>query len=755
MAIADGVESVDIRVTGRFFYTPQVSPIHNPHEVVMGKAWYFGLISLAALLFCPSAQTDEPTKEQKTEWARRVTSAEPYDSEIPSLDERYPYADLSDEELDQEYTKTEQRLADAQAARKKDYQAFEDYKDSLVREGKTTRQELDMGVYEDPSGRLAELEERLRASRRVVLDTEIAEWKLASEREIREDPDSFLAAEANIQTQFADGRAIGEYWLEKHQQMLAGDPEGWEYAQDQERRARDVRIQAGRPVLEPPLFPEEALPPALQAPASPNPDEVIFNVGAAAQLPPSTTLVKIDPSLIPESGTGSAVTVTYKDLYGPNANPAVIEQIERNEIKRLPAELRRGVPREIQRLFIYGRYENMPRDQKRYVKYVFRRLNQQVKSRQELQQAFGSAYNAAQNMIAPEGLSNQTPANAANAAAYLLMALTQKLLGEVTAATRQRHFAEAFEAVAAEIPRGQAEQVLFIEDVERVWEFTFGAYPRTLEVTGYRTNLRALSEQQTLDLLGKLDDLRQPSEAEHYHFYRFRRAYGATIVGTGERVGERPSIREALQAGGDMGRLMRDGKIDMNLLLEIVRMTYARFREWDDTRRAFRLAYGAQAQASEDLRLAELMDLLDKKQEETGARPVFNGKWRVRFGNWWILTIQEAGGKVSGTIEADYEDAAEKKRKGVGTIKGDRRDNVVIGKAPAQDGISGEISIKRQLKKFNPETRTHDLVMVDHDLKQFQFRIEDDNRLRGEFCYQIGDTAKIGCRSANGERIAD
>jgi len=141
-------------------------------------------------------------------------------------------------------------------------------------------------------------------------------------------------------------------------------------------------------------------------------------------------------------------------------------------------------------------------------------------------------------------------------------------------------------------------------------------------------------------------------------------------------------------------------------------------------------------------------------EEGTGAAEAvsasFGGKWRVYFGFWWVLEIQESGGVVSGSIEHERDS-----KLGNGTITGERRDDVKIGRATPQDGIEGEIAMVRLLTKWNPTIRKSYDDWVEHDLKSFKFRIEDSNRLRGELCVRLKGAAKSTCRAANGERILD
>jgi len=108
------------------------------------------------------------------------------------------------------------------------------------------------------------------------------------------------------------------------------------------------------------------------------------------------------------------------------------------------------------------------------------------------------------------------------------------------------------------------------------------------------------------------------------------------------------------------------------------------------------------------------------------------------------LDIQESNGSVSGKIRYEKDP-----KWGTGTITGERRNDVKIGVAPPQDGIRGDITMVREIPKWDAESRQPYTEWVEHDLKKFQFRIEDDNRLRGEFC------TERRCFSAIGERISD
>lgn len=131
-------------------------------------------------------------------------------------------------------------------------------------------------------------------------------------------------------------------------------------------------------------------------------------------------------------------------------------------------------------------------------------------------------------------------------------------------------------------------------------------------------------------------------------------------------------------------------------------------------------------------------------RQSEADRPSFEGALRVYLQGWWILNIKESDGRVSGTIEYEKDP-----KRGKGTLRGERRDNVKIGAAPPQDGIRGDIAMVREVQKWNPETRKPYAASVEHDFKRFQFRIEDNTRLRGEICTQRK------CFSAIGEKISD
>jgi hypothetical protein len=126
------------------------------------------------------------------------------------------------------------------------------------------------------------------------------------------------------------------------------------------------------------------------------------------------------------------------------------------------------------------------------------------------------------------------------------------------------------------------------------------------------------------------------------------------------------------------------------------------------------------------------------------ARPSFMGASRVYWQGWWILDIQESNGSVSGTIKYEKDP-----KRGKGTIAGEHRNDVRIGTAPPRNGIRGEIAMVREIQKWDPERRRPYTALVEHDLKRFQFRIEDETRLRGEFC------TERRCFSAIGEKIPD
>ena len=89
----------------------------------------------------------------------------------------------------------------------------------------------------------------------------------------------------------------------------------------------------------------------------------------------SKTQSNVDQKLQSIAQSSDVFEVTYADIYGPNANPQLIPIVEAEQLRRLPAELRDGVPRNIQRIFMYGGYENLSREAKTHV----RRGQQQFK----------------------------------------------------------------------------------------------------------------------------------------------------------------------------------------------------------------------------------------------------------------------------------------------------------------------------------------------------------------------------------------
>lgn len=136
------------------------------------------------------------------------------------------------------------------------------------------------------------------------------------------------------------------------------------------------------------------------------------------------------------------------------------------------------------------------------------------------------------------------------------------------------------------------------------------------------------------------------------------------------------------------------------------------------------------------------------------TRPSFNGVWRVYWQVWWELDIQASNGSVTGNImrvkKNQNGDFAKDPKWSKGTITGERSNDVKIGKAPPQDGIRGDITIEREIQKWDSVSRKSYPKWVEYDLKKFQFRIEKDTRLKGEFCLESGK-----CFSVNGEKVLD
>jgi hypothetical protein len=129
-------------------------------------------------------------------------------------------------------------------------------------------------------------------------------------------------------------------------------------------------------------------------------------------------------------------------------------------------------------------------------------------------------------------------------------------------------------------------------------------------------------------------------------------------------------------------------------------------------------------------------------------KSVFNGRWRIYYQGWYVLEIQEGHDEVSGEIW--YENDT---KRGDGSLSGKRLDNLVIGRAPPQDGIKGEFEMVKEIQKYDREEKKYYPALVQHDFKSFKFRIEGGNKLRGELCFRAKGDGKSLCRSVNGERV--
>lgn len=129
-------------------------------------------------------------------------------------------------------------------------------------------------------------------------------------------------------------------------------------------------------------------------------------------------------------------------------------------------------------------------------------------------------------------------------------------------------------------------------------------------------------------------------------------------------------------------------------------------------------------------------------------KSAFNGQWRIYYQGWYVIEIQESHGEVSGEIwhESDT-------KRGDGSLSGKRLDNLVIGRAPPQDGIKGEFEMVKEIQEYDREEKKYYPALVQHDFKSFKFRIEDGNKLRGELCFRAKGGGVSLCRSVNGEKV--
>ncbi len=492
------------------------------------------------LLICGAAawtQTPPLTHEQKVANARRLISSTVYASEFGRPVGPEPYAGMTDAQLQQEVARHKsgyEELARQEHATRKE---FDTYRQKLVDEGKTTHGMIES--YTDPTGRLQQVRTNWEKSSKGLCDNNLTQWNLETELKIRTDPDFFIAVEARLQADLKDDTA--QVLRELAERVKAGDREA-------------MKILGIDP------------PPRTRPVESKTPTKIAIRLPA----------VKTE--------------FTYADLYGPEMDPRIIESIEKQGIERLPPELKRDVPADVQRLFYYGGYEHLPVEVKQRLRAAVDDLRQsgQMQGR-SLEQEFGRVFTQAQTFRPPMWMRVTVPSQAKHAMleniGFLLMAATQGLVDSRYDRERRDKWRAAYREVAAKIPAGKLETVVFFEDMERQ-QLDMITWFECRSVHGYRGTMEV--HGCPANPAEPLPDLRHGGVPGYLHFSQVTKVQ---VLGTGAGRAT-PTVQEAYIAGCEMGKAALAGRLTNNLM----RTTYSEYNKDPAMQAAFKRGYNAGAQ---------------------------------------------------------------------------------------------------------------------------------------------------------------
>ncbi|WP_031435173.1 hypothetical protein [Methylomarinum vadi] len=528
------------------------------------------VVALCGALLAAACLADDTRHNDRTEAARRVISAEPYLSEYGVLDDPYQFKNLDTAQVRKKLQEAERGINSAQAKHYQSQSALQQYEQLLVTQRKVPRSALP--TYRDPLGKLEKLRGLVDRSGKVLRDYLIAKADLSEEMALREHPDKFFAREQELQEAIRHSKEIQDYWAQLRQGMQQGDPDAWSKAMELERNARAVKIAQGKE-------------PVIKLGKTSGVGTTPQHTDSGAQTSPGTAQ---STTLISAPASGSTVDISYQDVYGAQATAEQIAQVEIQEIKKLPAELRRGVPKEIQRLFLYGGYEKLSRAEKSHIRHVVKQLNQQLSQQNQLEKAFGDIYNRAENSLIAEKLVSPNRAKRAqmfSAIGFLLIEFTQGATDYVYGQARKAKWREAYQKIAADIPAGKSEKVIFIEDVHRR-QLEFYSWYETESVQAFRGTIDIDTKNDMFEALVNLRKSSQPG------YWRQQRLYTAYVIGSGQGKDQQPSDKDAFMAGANIGRLARGGK-DVR---DILRKTYPKYNKWQSTREAFKRGYRKAAQ---------------------------------------------------------------------------------------------------------------------------------------------------------------
>lgn len=513
----------------------------------------YGFFKLAAVLLTfvvpfamltDSLSADDLPKEQKIDMVRRLLKSEPYASEMGGFSDPCQYINLSDGQVAQELRKIDQDIGMAQKEHYLSQQRLATYEGELVRSGKTTTEKLH--DYIDPSGKLGLLRQQVNRKYQVLQRDLCKKVDLQVENLIRTNPDQFFDAEADLQKLARHSRERAELIKAR----MASDPGAGKRVSQPGKRAS---IQRAHQTKSKPLL-------KVGKTGGQAGDEKTFQVGAALR-----------PQLSSLPQGGETLEVNYGDLYGvTGASVTDIEAFEARELQTLPSELRRCSP-EVQRLFFYGGYENLPREIKRIVRHACRQSPQKVEE----------IYRWIERQAPPPEITSPNRQQGVNAGfhvvSWALYAVAQHYTDDYYDNLRKEKFEAAVQQVAADIPKGEKEKVVLIEEVKKR-QLDLHTWFETVSVKGLRGEI-------DVDQQGEyLKDLRNASNNSVWHFYRI---FTPTVVGTGKAEITREMVKQAYEDGAAMGRLARSAKGSKDLF----RKTYAKYNKHQETREAFKRGY--------------------------------------------------------------------------------------------------------------------------------------------------------------------
>ena len=500
------------------------------------------------------------THAQKVDLARKVISAEPFVSGLGVQDDPFQFAKMSDTELRQYQQRVDRGLQSALAKHHSATETLGKYESDLISQGKTTY--VGIAEYHDPSGKLQKLRDVVKSAGNIYRDYLIAKIDLQEETVLRKNPDDFLEADRELAKYRREASSNADYWEKLLERLELEDPQAKRLVEEHKQQDTGGRSpyakEAAKDVTEP-----------------------ICGVRKGA----SKTQSNLDQKLQSIAQSSDVFEVTYADIYGPNANPQLIPIVEAEQLRRLPAELRDGVPRNIQRIFMYGGYENLSREAKTHVRRATQQFKDSIQNKELLTSEFEEVMARAEGSLAPEMLSAEWGKKStakAECAAMFLVYIVQKASDYSYGTFRENKWREAYNKVAGEIPEGKREKVIFLEEVQH-GRLEMFSWLEVLDVSTLRGEMDVENKDEVFEKLKNLRGGYNPNPSPNHYV----RLYSATVTGTGERIDEMPSVFEAKKAGMDMGRLARGGKLST----DIVRKTYTRYNKWEATREAFKEGY--------------------------------------------------------------------------------------------------------------------------------------------------------------------